>query len=178
MKKILAALIFSLFISHSVLAAEILRAKALTPISTKHPSEFISVQVVSDIEINGNLFEKGFILSGKMINVVQPQAMCKNATFTFEILEYKDLNGNVQELSSPIKVKYRQQMRPNLERSSITIGDTDDSGFVFSPKDIEIAKESSSVGDFLKKEMIKDSPFDTGWDIELKKGDSIKFNIQ
>lgn len=67
-------------------------------------------------------------------------------------------------------------MRPNIERSSITIGG--DSGFVFSPRDIELAKESSSVGDFLKKELIKDSPLDTGWDIELKKGDSVKFNIQ
>lgn len=176
MKKFLSALVLSLIISQSVFAAEILRAKAITPISTKHPSEFISVQVTGDTEINGNRFEKGYILSGKMTNVIQPQTMYKNATFTFEILTYKDLNGNVHELSAPIEVKYRQQMRPNIERSSITIGG--DSGFVFSPRDIELAKESSSVGDFLKKELIKDSPLDTGWDIELKKGDSVKFNIQ
>lgn len=178
MKKILLSILTLVLSSTLAFAAEILKAETITPISTKKPVEDISVKVLEAISLGDINVQKGYVLNGKMIDVVQPQKMGKNATFAFKIMSYEDLNGQKTVLKTPIRVQYRQQMRPNLERSSITLGDTSGSGFVFSPHDITIAKESKGVGDFLKKELIKDSMFDTGWDIELKSGQTIKFNVE
>lgn len=178
MKRILLSVLTLIFSTSLVFATEILKAEAITPISTKKPTEDISVKVLEAITFGEINAQKGYILNGKMIDIVPPQKMGKNATFTFKIMSYQDLNGLKTVLKTPIKIQYRQQMRPNIERSSITVGDMSDSGFVFSPHDITIAKESKGVGDFLKKELIKDSIFDTGWDIELKSGQTIKFNVE
>ena len=178
MKKILLSVLTLIMSTTLVFAVEILKAETITPISTKKPVEDISVKVLESISLGDINLQKGYVLNGKMIDVVQPQKMGKNATFAFKIMSYEDLNGQKTVLNTPIKVQYRQQMRPNIKRSSFTIGDAGGSGFVFSPHDITIAKESKGVGDFLKKELIKDSMFDTGWDIELKSGQTIKFNVE
>lgn len=176
MKKFLLAIAMFCVCTNFAFANGILKVKAVTPISTKAPSD-IAVQVkepavVGDLELNS-----GCILYGKMVDVIPPQKMGKNAQFSFEILSFRDESGIEHNLKSPITIKYRQQMRPNLERSSFTVGDESGSGVTFSPYDIKLAKESSSAGEFLKKELIKDSPLDTGWEIELKAGDSLKFNL-
>ena len=176
MKKFLLTAAMLCVSANFAFAGDVLKVKAVSSISTKHPSD-IAVQVKDPATVGNLEVQQGYILYGKMVDVVPPQKMGKNAQFSFEILSYRDANGIEHSLNAPITIKYRQQMRPNMERSSFTIGDETGSGVTFSPYDIKLAKESTSVGDFLKKELIKDSPLDTGWEIELKPGDSLKFNL-
>ena len=104
-----------------VFAGDVLKVKAVSSISTKYPSDI--ADQVKDPATVGNLeVHQGYILYGKMVDAVPPQKMGKNAQFSFEILSYRDANGIEHALNAPITIKYRQQMRPNMERSSFAIG--------------------------------------------------------
>lgn len=178
MKKFFLVLMMCLLTQCSVFAEGTLKVMAVTPISTKTPSENITVQALEDKSIGSLNISKGYVLYGKMIDVVAPRRMGKNACFSIKLISYDDLRGKNHLLQNQIILPYRQQMRPNYRRSSITVGSEAGSGFTFSPYDIDLAKESTGVLDFLKKEAIKDSIFDTGWEIELKKDDIFRFNIK
>ena len=104
-----------------VFAGDVLKVKAVSSISTKYPSD-IAVQVKDPATVGNLEVHQGYILYGKMVDAVPPQKMGKNAQFSFEILSYRDANGIEHALNAPITIKYRQQMRPNMERSSFTIG--------------------------------------------------------
>lgn len=106
-----------------VFAGDVLNVKAVSSISTKYPSD-IAVQVKDPATVGNLEVHQGYILYGKMVDAVPPplQKMGKNAQFSFEILSYRDANGIEHALNAPITIKYRQQMRPNMERSSFTIG--------------------------------------------------------
>lgn len=104
-----------------VFAGDVLKVKAVSSISTKYPSD-IAVQVKDPATVGNLEVHQGYILYGKMVDAVPPQKMGKNAQFSFEILSYRDANGIEHALNAPITIKYRQQMRPNMERSSFAIG--------------------------------------------------------
>lgn len=104
-----------------VFAGDVHKVKAVSSISTKYPSD-IAVQVKDSATVGNLEVHQGYILYGKMVDAVPPQKMGKNAQFSFEILSYRDANGIEHALNAPITIKYRQQMRPNMKRSSFTIG--------------------------------------------------------
>src|SRR5574344_163659 len=89
---------FSLTIS-SVFASQILRVKAITPISTKNPTKYISVSVLDDATYKNLNFTKGYILYGEMVDVIQPHKMGKHATFSFKIISFTDVKNVQHDLS-------------------------------------------------------------------------------
>lgn len=177
MKKLVWIFIFFVMITQVVYSVETLKVRAITPISTENPQENITVEALQDITVGGFDIMKGYTLYGKMIDVVPPQKMGKNANFSMKIVAYDDFKDVRHELAKPVILKYRQQMRPNFERSTFSIGCERDSGLQFSPYDIKLMKESTSVWDYIKKDVTKDSFWQPGWGIILKKDDVFKFNI-
>src|SRR5574344_801330 len=165
MKKLFILFITFLLTLSTVFASQILRVKAVTPISTKNPTKNISVLVLENVVYKNFNFAKGDILYGEMINVIQPRKMGKNATFSFKITSYEDLKNVEHALSEPITINYRQQLKPNFERSEFSSGN-----LCFSPYDVTLMKESKSVGDFIIKDTFKDSFWQPGWQIEIKTG--------
>ncbi|MDD3238201.1 MAG: hypothetical protein PHV37_08920 [Candidatus Gastranaerophilales bacterium] len=180
MKKLLTALTILTLMTLPAFAEPMqIKVKAISYISTKTPTPYINVTTLADATLPTDLFlPKGTILYGNMIDIVQPQKYGKNATFSFQLTEYKKANGIKQTLAQPIILKYKQQMRPNFERSTFSVEGNNGWATEFSPHDITLMKESTSPVDFLKKEMIKDSIFDTGWQIELKPGNTLFFKYE
>src|SRR5574344_351631 len=156
-------LIAVLFFSSISVSAETVKVKAITP---------ISVQVLDNVSYNSFNFVEGNILYGEMVDVIQPQKYGKNATFSFKIVSFLDNNGIKHTLSKPITIKYRQQLKPNFERSTFSSG-----CWSFSPYDVTLMKESSSVGAFIKKDTFKDAFWQPGWQIIIKSGDNFHFNL-
>ena len=132
-----------------VFAGDVLKVKAVSSISTKYPSD-IAVQVKDPATVGNLEVHQGYMLYGKMHRT------------RFECADYHQISST----NAP-------------EHGTLIVYNRDEtgSGVAFSPYDKKLAKESTSAGDFLKKELIKDSPLDTGWKIELKPGDSLKFNL-
>jgi hypothetical protein len=177
MKKIFYVLAIFMFSIGIASATETLKVMAVTPISTEKPSENITVQALEDISIGDWDIMKGFVLYGKMIDVVQPQKYGKNAKFSMQITSYDDLRGVNHTLKSPLTLPYRQQLRPNYERSELSFGNGSGSSINISPYDFKLMKESTSVWDYIKKDSTKDSFWQPGWQIDLKKDDIFRFNL-
>lgn len=172
MKKILTLFAVILLSTVSAFASDTMKVKALTPLSTKNPTTDMSVSVIKDTTYKSYNFLQGYVLTGEMVDVIQPQKYGKNATFSFKITSYTDLNNKKYNLNEPLTVKYRQQIKPNYERSTISSGNVE-----FSPYDITLMKESKSVGEFIKKDLTKDSFWQPGWDIKIKSGETFSFNL-
>ncbi len=173
MKKYLfTVLILSLFIP---VQAEVMKAKAVQEISTTSPREVISVTLSRDFLLdNQTELKKGYVLTGKMLDIKNPSQWHQNATFTFIPTSYRDLNGQEHEIAKEIKATYRQKMKPDYKHSEITIGN-----FMFSPSYIDNTKrmlngETKEVWDEYYN---RSTPWGKGDQIDIKPNETIYFNF-
>ena len=176
MKKLVVLLSLSLMFNMLVLAqAEVLKAKAVDEISTASPKDVISVKLSRDFLLDGEIdLKKGYILTGKMLNVKSPESWHHNATFTFIPQYYKDTNGQEHRITKEIKATYRQKMKPDLKHSEITAG-----SFMFSPAYIDDTKkilngETKEVWDEYSN---RTTPWGKGEQIDIKPNETIYFNF-
>ncbi len=179
MKKILLTSMI-LLIGLSV-NSEVFKARTLESFDTKNPSKEFSIKALNDMVLGNLEIKEGFILKGEVIEVIPPQAYGKNATFSLKLVSFQDLKGNIHNISGEHIIKYRQKLKPNWERQSFSLTGSSDGGrtetdITFSPYDVKLMKESKSVGEFLWKDMTKDSFWQPGWDLKYKTNEVIYFN--
>ena len=174
MKKLVllaSVLVFGL----SSVQADVLKGKAVEEISTATPKEEISITVAKKFNLGGDIvLKKGYILTGKMINVTEPEQWHHNASFTFIPTSYTDLDGKKHEITKEIKATYRQKMKADLAHSEITVGNT-----LFSPAYINDTKRiiNGEAKEVWNDYSNRTTPWGKGEQIDIKSGETIYFNF-
>lgn len=126
MKKFL--LIFLIFLSTiSAANAQIMKAKAIDEISTMYPKDIVRIELTNNINLSGIDLKKGYIIYGSMTDVKSPLKGEKEASFTFTVVKYKDLDNIEHKINKEIKTVYK---RKHLKFGEEFLRDTD---FSFSP---------------------------------------------
>lgn len=175
MKKILLLMIIALLSTFTSTQAAVLKGKAIDEISTTSPKDFISIKISKNVNLSKDItLKKGYILTGKMLNITEPEQWHHNASFTFIPTSYTDTNGNINKITEEIKATYRQKMKPDYKHSEISIGN-----FMFSPAYIEDTKkiihgETKEVWDEYAN---RSTPWGKGIQIDIKPNETIYFNL-
>lgn len=77
-------LIFAIFLTMTPALAKNIKVQALSDFSTANPPETWSVELTSDYTSkNGYFVPKGSRIEGKIVDVVSPKRLKRNASFTF-----------------------------------------------------------------------------------------------
>jgi len=175
MKKFILSTIFVAFCACASVQAEVLKGKAINEISTTSPTEVISIKVSKNVNLSSDIeLKKGYILTGKMLDITEPGQWHHNASFTFIPTTYTDLDGKEHAIDKEIKATYRQKMKPDYKHSEITLG-----WLMFSPSYIDNTKrmlngETKEVWDEYAN---RSTPWGKGVQIDIKPDEVIYFNL-
>ena len=155
--------------------ADVLKARAVETISTKSPKEVISVKLVRDFALdNETTLKEGYVLTGKMLDIVAPDKWHHNASFTFIPTSYKDTEGKEYKIEKEVRATYRQKIKPVSKEWGVGVGD-----LYFTPSYIDNTKrivkgESKQVFDEFCD---KTTPWGKGIQIDIKPDEVIYFNF-
>lgn len=155
--------------------AEVLKGKAIEEVSTAAPREFISVKLSRNFVLDGDIIlKKNYILTGKMLNVTEPEHWHHNASFTFIPTSYTDLKGEVHQITKEIKAAYRQKMQPDYKHSEITFG-----WLMISPSYIDNTKRmmNGETKEVWEEYANRSTPWGEGAQIDIKPNETIYFNF-
>jgi hypothetical protein len=88
-------------------AAQTVEVYALEEISTANPPTSTSVKILESLTISDkNVIEAGSTIKGKVVDVVSPKRLKRDATFSFKPETYTDLNGKTKKIKSNITATY------------------------------------------------------------------------
>ena len=174
MKRFLFILVLSFAVIFPV-KADVLKARAVNYISTKAPAEVISVKLVKNFVLDDEItLKKGYVLSGKMLDITAPDKWHHNASFTFIPTSYTDNDGNIYEIKKEIKATYRQKIKPVSKEWGVGVGD-----LYFSPSYIDNTKRmiNGETKQVFDEFCDKTTPWGKGVQIEIKPDEVIYFNF-
>lgn len=175
MKKIVLLFLILLLNLSLVASARVLKAKALEEISTTSPRDVIAIKVSKTFALDDSItLKKGYILTGKMLDIKQPENWHHNATFTFIPTSYTDLNHETHKITKEIKATYRQKMKPDYKHSEISIGN-----FFFSPSYFDNTKRmlNGETKEVFEEYADRTTPWGKGTQIDIKTDETIYFNF-
>ena len=173
-RNLLFTLLLSLLMVSSA-KAEVLKARAIDYVSTKNPKDVISVKLVRDFTLdNETTLKEGYILTGKMLEISNPDKWHKNASFTFIPTSYTDTQGNKYEIAKEIRATYRQKIKPVSTEWGVGVGD-----YYFSPSYVDSTKrivkgEGKEVFD---EYCDKTTPWGKGIQVDIKADEVLYFNF-
>ena len=173
-KNILFLTVLSLLISIPV-QAEVLKARAVDEISTTAPKEVISVKLVRDFALDNEItLKEGYILTGKMLDIVSPDKWHQNASFTFIPTSYKDNEGNEYKIEKEIKATYRQKIKPISKEWGVGVGD-----LYFSPSYVTSIKRMAQgeTKEVIDEYCDKTTPWGKGIQVDIKPDEVLYFNF-
>lgn len=99
MKKFLVLFTF-LFIAVMPVSAATIKVKALSDFTTEKPTDTLTIEAVTDLNLDNEiLIFQGYTMKGDIVDVVSPKRLKRDATFSFILKEYTDLNGVVHKLN-------------------------------------------------------------------------------
>ena len=171
---LLLAITISLSVFLSVQAV-VLKGKAVDEISTTAPKDTISIKVSKNVNLDDDIvLKKGYVLTGKMLNVTEPGEWHHNASFTFIPTSYTDLYGTSHKITKEIKATYRQKMKPDYKHSEITAGP-----WLFSPAYIDDTKKilQGETKEVWNDYANRSTPWGKGDEIDIKPDEIIYFNF-
>ena len=174
MKKIILCSVVVLLSLFSSVQAGVLKGKAVDEISTTAPKETISIYVSKNVSLGDIDLKKGYILTGKMVNITAPEEWHHNASFTFIPTSYTDLEGKSHKFAKEVKTTYRQKMKPDYKHSEITAG-----SLMFSPAYIDDTKKilNGETKEVWEDYANRSTPWGKGDQIDIKPNETIYFNI-
>ena len=126
MKKFLLIFLILLFTTLSA-NAKTMKAKAVDEISTIYPRDIVRIELTNNVILSGIWLNKGYIVYGMLTDVKSPSKGEKEASFTFTLVKYKDLDNIEHKINKEIKTVYK---RKHLKFGEEFLRDTD---FSFSP---------------------------------------------
>ena len=159
----------------STAQAAVLKAKAVDEISTSAPKNTISVTVTKKFALDDEIvLKKGYVLTGRMLDITEPGQWHHNASFTFIPTSYTDLDGKKHVISKEIKGTYRQKMKADLQHSEITAG-----SIMFSPSYISNAKKMAhgETKEVWEDYANRSTPWGKGVQIDIKPDETLYFNF-
>ena len=114
MKKVLFKLFLSIAICSFGVAvyAETMQVMSLSDFTTENPSEYIEVQIYNDIQLDEDLsLRSGYQVKGKVVDVVSPKRLKRDAKFSIIPVSYKDFNG----VEHPIEKEHVGKYSPKFD---------------------------------------------------------------
>ena len=106
MKKNIISLlvIFSMFVTLPVFAAQTIQVQALSEYDSNSPVEKMTIMATEKVQFeNGIIWENGTVVEGKVFDSKEAKRGKRNATFKFQPVSYT-YNGRVKEVSDPVFV--------------------------------------------------------------------------
>ena len=114
MKKVLFKLFLSIAICSFGVAvyAETMQVMSLSDFTTENPSEYIEVQIYNDIQLDEDLsLRSGYQVKGKVVDVVSPKRLKRDAKFSIIPVSYKDFSG----VEHPIEKEHVGKYSPKFD---------------------------------------------------------------
>jgi len=192
--------LFLIFVSFQLsTSAQVLKAKAIDEISTAYPKNIVKIEVLKDVILSEIQLKKGYVVVGSLTDVKSPNKGAKEASFTFTIIKYFDLNNREYNVEQEIKTVYKRKhikfgenfLREadssfsSIANMNVYSADTDITG---RPKtyDSTVIKPLSIAESLLSEEYKNDLKDDVNYktgllndgdDILILPGDKIKFDF-
>jgi len=176
MKKLLFLLLIFIFFSSSAMAETIV-VKAMNDISTINPPKTCKIKILSDIQLDDNLFLKsGDIVMGRVIDVKDPQKLKRNAKFSIEIFGiYK--NSKLVNIEQSYVGRYTTQIDKTeaAKNAALSVGNFFVKGLSMGYHAVEgaVKNEENNRVKSSAVAVYKNSPLsyvETGEEIYIKKG--------
>lgn len=121
MKNIFVLLILFIF-SQSVFAKAI-PVEALSDFSTENPPVVYSVKILDNIDLSPTLsLKEGNIVEGKIVDVISPRRLKRNATFTFIPEKFENSAGSLTEIKGYYPAKYTTKLNKGQIAKSAALG--------------------------------------------------------
>ena len=121
MKNIFVLLILFIF-SQSVFAKAI-PVEALSDFSTENPPVVYSVKILDNIDLSPTLsLKEGNIVEGKIVDVISPRRLKRNATFTFIPEKIENSAGSLTEIKGYYPAKYTTKLNKGQIAKSAALG--------------------------------------------------------
>lgn len=174
-RSVLFIFALSLLLTANPVKADVLKAHAVDEISTKSPKEVISVKLARDFVLDKDItLKKDYILTGKMLDIVNPDKWHHNASFTFIPISYKDTSGNEYEITKEIKATYKQKVKPVHTEWGVGAG-----GYYFSPTYVDNIKRMAhgETKEVVDEYYNMSTPWGKGIEIEIKPNEVLYFNF-
>lgn len=171
-----------------VVNAETMQVISLSDFSTENPSEFIEFSVHDDFKLGEYLdFPSGCEVKARVVDVVSPKRLKRNASFSVIPVSYKNPDGQEFVVEDEIKGKFSQNFNINkaavVKNVALTVGNHFLKGVSAGYYAIEGAVKNAE-GNRFKSSMVslyEKSPLvyiNNGHELEIKKGDCFSFKFK
>ena len=159
----------SLILSTKSVAAEELKARLLSDVSTSAENTTLKVRALNSINLgNGVFINKNDVIIGKIQEINLSKKFAHNAAFAFVPSCYINKTGKLNNISTPIKGYYREKFKIDITNSALGISSvTSNFSVVSSNKAMTGAKK------LLKEEMGADFTLED----EIKKREAIELEL-
>ena len=103
--------------------AKTIEVVSLSDFSTANPPASISVQVLESVDLSEETTIKaGATLHGKLVDVVSPKRLKKDATFSFVPTSYKYQDGETEIVKEEVTAKYTKTLNKKKLAKSAVLG--------------------------------------------------------
>lgn len=103
--------------------AKTVPVQALEDFSTANPPRTMRVKILDGVVIDDNLlFENGYIVEGKIVDVKDPKRLKRDATFTFVPMNFMDDKGNISIIKGYYPAKYTTKINKGELAKSAALG--------------------------------------------------------
>lgn len=103
--------------------AKTIPVQALDDFTTEKPSHTLQVKILEGIVLDENLmFENGYIVEGRIVDVKNPKRLKRNATFSFVPTSFIDENGKITYIKGYYPAKYTTKINKGQLAKSAALG--------------------------------------------------------
>lgn len=185
MKNFLMLLGIFAFLAQPVWAKTIM-VQAMEDFSTAQPKEFYSVKLVHDFELSDSItLKEGDILKGRVIDVVSPRRLKRNAKFTFIPETIHTAEGQNVQITEYYPAKYTTvfDKKGLAKNAALSVGNYFVKGVSLGYNAIEGVVKNEKDNRFKSciYQVYEGSPLsyvEKGGDIVIKTGDNFLLNIK
>lgn len=166
--------------------AKAIAVQALDDFSTENPSSTMRIKVLEDVVINEETtLASGCVVEGKIVDVVSPKRLKRNASFTFVPLNYTDLNGKTYDVKGYYPAKYTTKLNKGelAKTAALGVGSFFVKGLSLGYSAIEGAVKNEKDNRFKSSvnSVYEDSPFsyvEKGGEIVIQKEQNFFLNFK
>ena len=168
--------------------AETMQVMSLGEFSTENPSEYIELQLCDDFVYGPEIdLRAGYQIKAKVVDVVSPKRLKRNAKFSIILVSYKDFGGNVhnfpEEYVGKFSPKFQLDKGEIAKDAALAVGNYFVKGISIGYNAVEGAVKNEEGNRFKSgvTAAYESSPLsyaNNGEEIEIKKYDFFSFKFK
>ena len=181
---IMRYLLLLMLLMSPVFAATI-HVKAMEDFSTENPTKSFSIKLLEDLPAGNEAFKAGDILDGKIVDVVNPKRLKRNAAFSFVPLSVKNTEGEIFDIKGYYPAKYTTKLNKGemVKSAALGVGNYFVKGVSMGYRAVEGAVKNEKDNRFKSSvnEVYESTPFsyvEKGEPIILEKNDIFLMNFK